>query len=314
MSRPTVLLTDSDLGDRSFEVGLLTDALPVEVVVAECVTDADVLREVQQHDPVAIVTQWAPVSAATIAAATSCAIISRVGIGVDMIDLRAAEERGIPVRNVPHYCTEEVATHAVAMAMSLWRRLPQFDAAVRAGEWDAASGAPLIGRLSTSTVGLIGCGRIGAMVGRAFEVWGADVIVVDPMAGDDGFERVSLDELAERADLISLHAPLLESTHHVIDEQFLAGVQRAPVIVNTSRGGLVDLDAAVAAVVDGRLGGLGLDVFEEEPLAAGHPVRQAPNTLLAPHAAWCSRDALPELRAGAIQNVIDALSHEEARK
>jgi phosphoglycerate dehydrogenase-like enzyme len=312
MSRPSVLLTDSDLGDRSFEVGLLTDALPVDVVVADCVTETDVLEQIRRHDPVAIVTQWAPITAAAIAAATSCAVISRIGIGVDMIDVQAARDRGIPVLNVPHYCTEEVATHAVAMAMSLWRRLPQFDAAVRSGEWDAASGAPLIGRLSSSTVGLIGCGRIGALVGRAFEVWGADVIVVDPVPGDDGFERVSLSELAERADVISLHAPLLESTRHVIDEGFLASVRRAPVLVNTSRGGLVDLDAAVAAVADGRLGGLGLDVFEEEPLAAEHPVRQAPNTLLAPHAAWCSRDALPELRAGAIMNVIDVMSQKEA--
>jgi D-3-phosphoglycerate dehydrogenase len=306
MTRTRVLLTDNDLGDREWEVSLLEEHLEADVIVADCVTAADVLAEVRRHDPHAIITQWAPVTADVMDAATSCRVISRVGIGVDMIDVAAARQRGIEVRNVPHYCTEEVATHAVAMALAMWRRLPQFDAAVRAGIWDAASHAPEIGRLSEATVGLIGCGRIGGLVGRAFEAWGAEVIVVDPMPGEDGYARVSLQELAARADIISLHAPLLESTRHMVDASFLAALERRPVLVNASRGGLVDADAAVAAVQRGALRGLALDVFEDEPLPDGHPLRSAPDTLLAPHAAWCSAQALPDLRRGAIMNVVDA--------
>lgn len=308
MNRPTVLLTDSDLGDRELEVGWLVEALGAEVVVADCTTADDVLREVEKHHPDAIVTQWAPIDAAAIAAASgTCRIISRIGIGVDMIDLAAAAEAGIPVRNVPYYCTEEVATHAVAMALALWRRLPQLDAEVRAGIWNAAAHAEHINRLSSATVGLIGGGRIGQLVAKAFEAWGATIIIVDPAPPSDHYERVTLDELARRADIISLHAPLMESTRHLVGRDFLASLERHPVIVNTSRGALIDVEAAVDAVNSGLVRGLGLDVFEEEPLAAAHSVRDAKNTLLAPHAAWCSHEALPDLRRGAIDNVVEAL-------
>jgi D-3-phosphoglycerate dehydrogenase len=307
VSSPKVLLTDGDLGDRGDEASWLTQELSVDVVIADCRTAADVLAQVEEHTPVAIVTQWAPISAEVIDAAVGCRIISRLGIGVDMIDTGAAARAGIRVRNVPHYCTEEVATHAVAMALSLWRRLPQLDAEVRAGTWAASAHASEIGRLSRATLGLIGAGRIGQSVARAFEALGSSVIVVDPAPASDSFERVSLSDLARRADIISLHAPLLETTRHIIDDQFLSQVERRPVIVNTSRGALVDLSAAARAVNEGKLRGLALDVFEEEPLSLDHPVRDAVNTLLAPHAAWCSDAALPDLRRGAIDNVIEAL-------
>lgn len=305
---PTVLLTDNDLGDRALEASWLRAELGAEVVIAQCQTVEDVLAEIERHQPTAIITQWAPLDAAAISAARRCRIISRIGIGVDMIDLDAARAAGIEVRNVPHYCTEEVATHAMAMALSLWRRLPQLDAEVRSGVWAAAGHALEVGRLSGATLGLIGCGRIGALVGRAFEAWGTRVIVVDPAPPTDGWARVDLATLAKEADIISLHAPLLAETHHVVDAALLAAMDRRPVLVNTSRGGLIDLPAAVEAVRDGRLRGLGLDVFEHEPLAADDPVRSAPNTLLGPHAAWCSAEALPDLRRGAVDNVIEALT------
>lgn len=305
---PRVLLTDNDLGDRRMETQMLRDALDAEVIVADCTTAGDVIREIDRVAPDAIVTQWAPIDAAVIAKASDrCRLISRIGIGVDMIDLQAAAQAGIEVRNVPHYCTEEVATHAVAMALALWRRLPQLDAELRSGVWAAAAHAGHISRLSEATVGLIGCGRIGHLVAKAFEAWGARIIVVDPAPADDGYERVDLGEIAARADIISLHAPLIPQTRHVINGDFIAASDRRPIIVNTSRGALVDADAAVDALVDGRLGGLGLDVFETEPLPMDAPVRSAPSTILTPHAAWCSADALPELRRGAIQNVIDVL-------
>lgn len=304
----TILLTDNDLGNRELETSWLVDALQARVVIAECVTAADVAREVARVEPDAIVTQWAPIDARTIElAAPRCKVISRIGIGVDMIDVVAAERAGINVRNVPHYCTEEVATHAVSMAMALWRRLPQLDLEVRSGTWSAAAHAGDITRLSNATLGLIGCGRIGRLVARAFEVWGTHVVVHDPASGDDGYERVDLYELAERAHIISLHAPLTDGTRHIVDRRFFEAVRERPVLVNTSRGALVDVAAAVAAVREGRLRGLGLDVFEVEPLLAAEEVRSAPSTIITPHAAWCSAEALPDLRRGAIDNVIDVL-------
>lgn len=303
-----VLLTDNDLGDRALEAGWLREELGAEVIIADCTTAAEVEQEVRRTHPDAIVTQWAPIDAAVIAAAgDSCRVISRIGIGVDMIDLAAASDAGIEVRNVPHYCVEEVAAHAVALALSLWRRLPQLDAEVRAGVWGAAAHAQDISRLSGATLGLIGCGHIGRLVARAFEAWGTEVIVVDPAPATDDYARVTVSELAARADIISLHAPLLPQTRHLIGEDFLNSLQRRPVLVNTSRGALVDVPAAVAAVTDGRLRGLGLDVFESEPLPIDDIVRSAPSTIITPHAAWCSAEALPDLRRGAIQNVIDVL-------
>jgi D-3-phosphoglycerate dehydrogenase len=309
MSNPKVLLTDGDLGDRSLEASWLMQELSVDVVIADCRTAEDVLKQVRTHQPVAIVTQWAPVTADVIDAAVGCRVISRLGIGVDMIDTDAAARAGVDVRNVPHYCTEEVATHAVAMALAMWRRLPQLDADVRAGAWKASAHASEIGRLSGATLGLIGAGRIGQLVARAFQALGSSVIVVDPAPASDSYERVSLSELARRADIISLHAPLLEATTHIIDDEFLLLAERRPVIVNTSRGALIDVNAAARAVNDGKLRGLALDVFEEEPLPLAHPVRNAANTLLAPHAAWCSDAALPDLRRGAIDNVIETLAN-----
>lgn len=314
MTRPTVLLTDNDLGDRQMERELLEQELGATVVVADCVTEEDVLAALEGSSPDAIVTQWAPITARVLDAAPRCRMVSRIGIGVDMIDLDAARERGVFVQNVPHYCTEEVATHAVALALALWRRLPQLDAELRAGSWNAAASAPEISRLSEATVGIVGGGRIGMMVARAFEVWGARILVVDPVAGSDPYPRVSLAEIAEKCSIISMHAPLIPATHHMIDAAFLGSLTQRPVLVNTSRGGLIDLDAVVDALASGQLRGAGLDVFESEPLATDHAIRQARNTLLTPHAAWCSAEALPELREEAIMNVVRALSQENATK
>jgi D-3-phosphoglycerate dehydrogenase len=181
---------------------------------------------------------------------------------------------------------------------------PQLDADLREGRWDAAAAAPAIRRLSCSTVGLVGLGRIGRLVADRFASWGSRVIVADPVTGDDGYERVSLDRIAEEADLISLHAPLLPGTSHLVGDAFLSRCRRRPIIVNTSRGGLVDSASLARALHDGVVAAAGLDVFEGEPLAAGDPLRAAPNTLLTPHAAWASEAALPDLRREAAQNVV----------
>ncbi len=308
MGHSVVLITDLDLGDGELERDLLRQRLGIEPVIAACRTEEDVLREVGRHKPDAVITQWAPITARVLDAADRCVVVSRIGIGVDMIDLEAASSRGIPVRNVPHYCTEEVATHAVALALALWRRLPQFDAELRAGGWAAAAAAARIGRLSAATIGLIGAGRIGALVAKAFDAWGARVLVADPFAAGHGYQSATLDTLAAEADILTLHAPLTPDSAHLIDASFLARLGKAPILVNTSRGGLLDAAAVAGALGSGLLSGAGLDVFETEPLPAGHPIRSAPNTILTPHAAWCSAQALPELRRQAVLNVIDALA------
>lgn len=304
---PRVLITDIDLGDGELERDILVQRLDADVVVLQCRTADDVVAAVTELDPHALLVQWAPITQAVLDAAPSLQVISRFGIGLDMIDQTAAAARGIPVLNVPHYCTEEVALHAVALAFSLLRRLPQLDAELRAGTWDAARWAPDVLRLSTATVGLVGLGRIGRKVADAFAVWGARVLVHDPVQGDDPYPRVTLEELARSSDVISLHVPLLSETEHLVDAEFLARCDRRPILVNVSRGGLVDAAAVAAALASGGLAGAGLDVFATEPLPTDDALRAAPNTILTPHAARCSSAALPELRKLAALNVVHGL-------
>lgn len=308
-----VLLTDSDLGDPSFERELLSRHVKSTLYVRDCLTEQDVLVAVDEVNPHAIISQWAPITAHVLRSAPECKVVSRLGIGLDTIDLGAAEDAGVLVKNVPHYCTEEVATHAVAMALSLWRQLPELDRALRLGEWSTAIRSESVKKLSLSTIGLIGMGRIGRLVADSFSMWGARVIVHDPISGNDPYERVDLQTLATQSDLISLHAPLTAQTTHIIDQSFLDLTRQQPIIVNVSRGGLIDEQALVGALHSGVVSSAGIDVFETEPLPADAAILTAPRSILTPHAAWCSRSALPALREGAVLNVVDALRNGDGR-
>lgn len=302
-----VLITDSDLGDSRIERDLLVEHLGADVTIADCRDELDVRQAVDQTNPHAIIVQWAPITASVLDLASVCRTISRLGIGLDMIDQEAAAARGISVRNVPHYCTEEVATHAVALGLNLWRRVTTLDHELRSGTWNAAGSAGEIRRLSGSTVGIIGMGRIGRLVADAYATWGMRVLVHDPVQGDDQYERVDVATIARESDLITLHAPLLDQTWHIIDSQFLLSTAKRPFLINVSRGPLVDTNALIEALHDGNLSGAGLDVFESEPLKAGDKLFLAPNTVLTPHAAWCSSESLPELRRSAAMNVVNEL-------
>jgi len=300
-----VLITDNNLGDSVMESEILHKALGAEVKIAQCSTEEELLGEVKAFNPDALIVQWAPVTARVIRAATNCTFISRMGIGIDMIDVDSAEAANITIRNVPHYCTEEVASHAIALILSLNRRVVEFNSEIRSGLWNAPDHAKSIKKLSSSTVGLLGLGRIGKVVGQTMQALGAELVAVDPIEGPDKIARVSMEELADRADFISVHAPLLPETHHVLGAEFFDRCKRQPIIVNTSRGQIIDTVALAAGLGSGQLGGAGLDVFESEPVDTSHPLFSSPRTILTPHAAWCSADALPELRRQTAQNVVD---------
>jgi D-3-phosphoglycerate dehydrogenase len=300
-----VLITDNDLGDGALEIDLLQKHLNAEVLIAQCKSEDDVIKSLSEFQPDAVIVQWAPVKAKAISLMHNVKIISRIGIGMDMIDLEAAAQAGIPVKNVPHYCTEEVATHALALALSLWRKLPQLDAEMRSGKWAAASHANTIKQLSNSTIGLIGTGRIGSLVGKYFSGFGAKVIAFDPYASGHGFESVELAKIATDSDLISLHCPLTSENKYLINDEFLSSTSKKPILINTSRGGLIDPSAVDRALKSGVLAGAGLDVYEVEPLPMDDILRSSPNTILTPHSSWCSVQALPELRKEAVMNVVN---------
>ncbi|MBK0418092.1 C-terminal binding protein [Leucobacter sp. CSA1] len=239
--------------------------------------------------------------------------VIRYGIGVDNVDLPAAEERGVRVANVPDYGIETVADHAAASLLSLARRVPFYDRAIRDDGWSTPTGLGPVRSLRQHTVGLLGFGRIARSVHKRVSAFGAKTIAYDPFCPDEAFaeagiERVTLDELARRATALSLHAPLTPETENVVDAAFLARMPEASIIVNTARGGLIDEEALAAALDSGRLAGALLDVTRPEPVPADSPLRDAARLLFTPHAAFYDEESLDNLQRLASEEAVRALS------
>ncbi|MFB6118535.1 NAD(P)-dependent oxidoreductase [Halosegnis sp.] len=243
---------------------------------------------------------------------TSVRVVARAGIGVDNIDREAAADLGIPVVNVPDYCTEEVATHALALLLATWRGLRPADDAVRQGDWP---GPPVrTGRLSEATVGLISFGDIARRLVDLLSGFDVDVLAFDPYVDEGtlrtaGVESVRLPELCRRSDLVSVHAPLTEETRGLVSDEEFASMPRGAVVVNTGRGGVVDETALADALAAGEIAGAGLDVLAEEPpdrLPTDHP-----NVVYTPHVGWYSEQAVEACAAAVAADVRRVLAGEE---
>ena len=254
-----------------------------------------------------------PATVVRAAAEGGARVIARYGIGVDNVDVEAAAAAGVLVTNVPDYCVDEVADHTLALLLAAARGLAPAAADVRAGGWSAPPAR--VHRLRGRRLAVIGLGRIGRAVAERARPFGFSLVGFDPLAGPvEGVERAeTLTGAIADADIISLHLPLTAATRHLIDAEALAGLRRAPLLVNTSRGGLIDLDAALAALDRGTLGGLALDVVESEPPPADHPVRSHPRVVLTPHMAFHSVEAGRELQQRAVDEVVRALTGKPPR-
>lgn len=255
------------------------------------------------------------VDVALLAAMPSLAAVVRQGLGVDNIDIPAATARAIVVCNINDYCIEEVAVHALACALSLMRRLAFFDANTRAGLWRKGMASML--RPSTATVGIIGYGQIGrAFAARAQAIFGT-VLVHDPWAAlpEPGakVEFVSLDDLLARSDVITVHAPLTPQTRGLIGAEGFARMKPGAVVINASRGGIVDEAALLAALRDGHIASAALDTFSVEPLPPDHALMREQRVLLTPHIAWLSTRAEFDLREHAAQEIARVLCGETPR-
>jgi D-3-phosphoglycerate dehydrogenase len=212
--------------------------------------------------------------------------IVRWGVGYDRVDVAGASELGIAVCTVPGANAEAVADMALALALACLRRLRELDGSVRDGAWRPAWSAR---DLAAATVGVVGLGAIGKAVVRRLRGFDCRILAVEPQADrafcdQHGVELVVLPELLPRVDLLTLHAPLVPATHHLIGERELALLPPHAVVVNTSRGGLIDEAALVHALREGAIAGAGLDVFEREPLPGSSPLLELPNVVLTPHA------------------------------
>jgi D-3-phosphoglycerate dehydrogenase / 2-oxoglutarate reductase len=256
----------------------------------------------------AILVRETPITAALIAAAPKLRVVVRYGIGVDNVDLGAAREHGVYVANVPEYGIEDVSDHALALYLAVQRRIVTRDREVRSGRWDVGQREPMR-RSATLRFGLVGYGRIARAFHRKIGALGATGVLVHDPALDtapEGCELVDLGALAERADVVSLHAPLTPPTRHLIDAAVLDRMRPGAILINTARGGLVDEAALVAAVRSGRLRA-GLDVFEREPPDASNPLLALDGVVLSDHTAWYSETSVEELQAGAAQEVARVL-------
>jgi len=254
-----------------------------------------------------------PLDRAHLERLTACRAIVRYGVGLDNVDLEAAEPLGIAVGNVPEYGHEEISNHAIALLLALYRRLFAFDRSVRLGGVDVPP-PQSVARLSTWTLGLVGFGRIGRHVARKAQAFGVEVVAHDPYASPEvasaaGVELVELDTLLARANCVSLHVPLTPETRHMID---VAKMRRGALLINIGRGGLVDEDALAAALRSGRLAGAALDVTEVEPLPLSSPLLDAPNLILTPHVAWVSDVALEDLRCFTAEAAMRLMGAREA--
>ncbi len=281
----------------------------VQQVEALSVADKDALKGVE-----AVLVRETPLTRETIQSLEHCKIIVRYGSGTDNIDLDAATELGIYVANTPGYGVDEVSTHALALALSVARRVTQRDRAVRRGVWNVGQAEPIYS-LTGKTWGLIGYGRIA----RAFEkklagFSSAEILVHDPYAQVEGdVQKVGLNELCRRSDIVSLHAPLTEESRHLIGASEFALMKPTAVLINTSRGGLVDQRALTEALQSGLLFGAGLDVFEEEPLDLEDPLLSLPNVVVTDHTAWYSEHSVEELHAIASEEVARVFSGGEPK-
>ncbi|MGO1319911.1 MAG: NAD(P)-dependent oxidoreductase [Galactobacter sp.] len=219
----------------------------------------------------------------------SLRVIARTGVGVDDVDVAAASERGIPVAVTPGSNTNAVAEGALAHMLHLLKSLGPLTELIRSGGWAERTQIP-VGDLEDATLGIVGYGRIGQRVAQLATAFGTRVLAYDPVAPVPADLDAGLQELLANSDIVSLHVPLLESTRNLIDAEALSRMKDGVVLINVSRGGLVDLDAALDALETGRLGGLGLDSFEPEP-ATPHPLYDHPRVVLTPHVMGLSAKA-----------------------
>jgi D-3-phosphoglycerate dehydrogenase / 2-oxoglutarate reductase len=252
----------------------------------------------------------ARVDRALLGRAPALRVIARTGVGTDLIDVPAATARGVAVVVTPAAGATAVAEGAIGMALHLVKRFGRLTAMVRAGRWAERAGVS-VGDLDGATLGVIGFGRIGRRTAALASAFGMQVVAYDPVSEPPADVRcASLGDLAARSDVITLHLPLNEQTRHLVDDTFLARVRPGAVLVNCGRGGLVDTDAVWRALTDGRLSGVGLDVFDPEPPGC-HPLYDHPDVVLTPHLMGLSRRATAATFTAAARGVLDVLCGRE---
>jgi len=289
-------------------------AIGADLQLASQATPEAILKVAVPAD--ALLVTYAKITADMIQQMTRCRIISRFGIGVDNVDLEAATAAGIVVTKVPDYCIDEVSDHAMALLLTLARKIPSSNAQVHAGRWEMKAVVP-IHRLKGRILGLVGFGRIPRLLAPKAKAFGLRVIVHDPLVQADVIARehvdhVDFDELLAQSDYVSIHTPLLPETRNLFNGDAFGRMKPGAYLINTARGPIVDEQALARALDAGQLAGAALDVMPQEP-PAGSPLLGRDNVIITPHTSFYSEESLLELQRKAAQEVADVLTGKPAK-
>jgi len=312
----TVLITDCDMGPADLERSVLEPA-GWTVVHASCRTEEDVVTAVRETGAAGLLVQYAPITAAVLRACPGVRGLARYGVGMDNVDMAAAQELGVQALNVPDYGAAEVADHTMALLLGLLRGVPTWSAATAAGHWPARGDLPEPLELRACVLGLLGFGAIAREVATRASAFGMQVLAHDPFvpAADmtaRGVRPVEFDDLWRSSTAVSVHAPLTAATTGVVDTAALGLLPPGSFLINCARAGLVDRAALEAALADDRLAGVGLDVWWEEPASADDPLLADPRVVVTPHVAWLSPGSVRRLRTSAARRLLDVLVAREA--
>jgi D-3-phosphoglycerate dehydrogenase len=304
----TVVVTDHDFESLDVEESVLNDI--AEIWDLSEVTDVEFNAALAEADGVLNLRH--ELNADALACMNECQIVAQYGIGVDNIAVDTAAERGIYVTNVPDYCLEEVAIHALSLLLAISRGVTTYDRSVADGEWDRGVATPLH-RLSTQTVGIVGFGDIGRALARRLNAFDVTVLVSDPFlepedVADESAELVPFEQVLSESDYVSVHSPLTLDTRGMFDAKAFDTMKDDAVLINVARGPIVDESALVDALESGSLRAAGLDVFDPEPPTDDSPLRDHPRVVSTPHVAWYSEEANNERRYAAAECVRAALT------
>ncbi|MBP1852770.1 hydroxyacid dehydrogenase [Rhizobium halophytocola] len=308
----TILVTGPDL-DPSAKKLLMEHGY--EAVHTPPYADSAVISEyLQSTGAVGIVSRMGRIDESVMAGAPQLRVISKHGVGVDNIDLDAASRRGIPVLVAAGANAVSVAEHAIALLLTVMKRILPLDAGLRAGRWEKPgfSGREIAG----ATLGLMAMGAIAQATGRMAKGLGMNVIGYDPYSDDSAFEAlgiqrcISFEDMLARSDILSLHSPLTEQTRDILNAEAIARMPVGAYVINTARGGLIDETALLSAIQSGHLAGAGLDTFAVEPPRANHPFFAEPRIVMTPHIGGVTREAGARVGIDAVNGILQVLAGE----
>ena len=285
------------------------------MIPKQCKTEEDVIRECK--DASGFIDQYAPITLKVMESLPDLKVVGRYGVCVNTIDVDAATELGIQVLNVPDYCMDEVSNQAISLMLACHRKLNILNSQVHHNGWDYKIAKP-IHRLQGQTLGLLGFGRIPKMVAQKAKAFGLNIIAYDPYVTPEvGLQYnvtiLPLKDVLQKADIISVHVPLTKDTENLLNEQTLSWMKPEAIVINTSRGPLIDEKALYHALKDKKLGYAGLDVTVQEPIQKDNPLLTLDNVIITPHVAWYSEEAELELKTKVAQGVADVLSGKNAK-